>query len=121
MVSHWVYKEKRNGTPGSVVDGLRNVYLKVFLKMLSQCTVLEIFNLVFCLSTMVSDFAFLWILLVCRFGVSLFCMCFSVSPSPVHLFFIFVLVGSLFYWPVCFLRSERKKAWTWICGEVGKI
>lgn len=67
--------------PSSGVDGLYKVYLKVLLKM---C--LNVFwnfsNLVFCLSIVVSDFVFLWILLVCMFGVSLLCLCFSVSPIP---------------------------------------
>lgn len=47
IVSNWVYKVQGNGTPGSAIDGLNKVYLKVFLKMLSQCIVLELLTLYF--------------------------------------------------------------------------
>lgn len=54
-------------------------------------------------------------------GVSVVFVLLCFPHSLLICLFIFVLVDSLFYWPVCFLRSERKKAWTYICGEVGKI
>lgn len=63
--------------------------------------------IVFSLSIMASDFVFLW-------GVCVYmCMCFSV-----HFLFVFSFVCLLcclfVYWPVCFLKTERRSGVGWV-------
>lgn len=69
-------------------------------------------NLVFCLSIVVSDFVFMDSTCLHVWGISVVFVLLCFPHSLLICLFIFVLVDSLFYWPVCFLRSERKKAWT---------
>lgn len=60
---------------------------------------------------MSSDFVFN------RFSGVYLCLCVSYAFSLLFSFY-YVLFAFLF---ICFFSKERKKLWTWVGGEVGKI
>jgi hypothetical protein len=62
---------------------------------------------------MVLDFVFLLVYYGSRLCV------FRVLFMCVFLVFCVVLIKKNFFLPVCFLKREKKKVWSWMNGEVG--
>lgn len=70
---------------------------------------------------MVSDLGFLWFFVwlhVCVYVSGYVFLMFFLCFLPL---FVVFCSGLFVYWPACFLKRERKKAWSWMCGEMERI
>lgn len=115
MKSHWVhtihsragFMPKSKWPTQNELNGISGSFFFLF------CFVVWAFFktwLVCCLHIWVSDFVLPWILFVC---VSL-CIC---AYHIFSLFFCLFISGLFVLLFACFLKKEKKKAWSWMGGE----